>query len=80
VQGESDPGSIPSQELDKLLDKLPPAELDRALQRRVDAGKSRVEIQSALFSGPLPPPSLLEAYETISSGFAERIVLMAAFI
>jgi len=64
VQGDSHPdASPPSQELDKILDKLPPDELDRALQRRVDAGKSRVEIQSASFSGPLPPTYLLEGVD-----------------
>lgn len=34
-------------------------------------------IQSAEFSGPLPPPSLLRAYEQVCPGFAERIVKMA---
>ncbi|MCS6245397.1 MAG: DUF2335 domain-containing protein [Opitutus sp.] len=29
------------------------------------------------FSGPLPPPDLLEAYERTSSGLADRIVKMA---
>ena len=32
---------------------------------------------SATFSGPLPPPSLLQGYENIQPGFAERIVKMA---
>lgn len=84
MQGDSGhDGSPPSQELDKILDKLPPDELDRAFQRRIASGKSRLEVQStsisqsALFAGPLPSPNLLDAYDAISPGFAERIVLMA---
>ena len=37
----------------------------------------RVETQVATFSGPLPPPKLLQDYEAIQPGFAERIVKMA---
>lgn len=33
--------------------------------------------QVSSFSGPLPPPSLLQGYEDIQPGFAERIVIMA---
>jgi len=33
--------------------------------------------QVATFSGPLPPPSLLQGYDDIQPGFAERIVRMA---
>lgn len=34
-------------------------------------------IQSASFSGPMPPPSILEGYERIVPGAAERILAMA---
>lgn len=33
--------------------------------------------RSAFFSGPLPPPELLAAYEGVQHGLAERIVAMA---
>lgn len=33
--------------------------------------------QASAFSGPLPPPEDLAAYEQISPGFADRIVTMA---
>jgi uncharacterized membrane protein len=37
-----------------------------------------VQVQtSAIFSGPLPPPASLEAYERILPGAAERILKMA---
>lgn len=29
------------------------------------------------FSGPIPPPAVLQEYEVVSPGFAERIVAMA---
>lgn len=33
--------------------------------------------KAAIFSGPLPPPNLLQGYDDIQPGFAERIVRMA---
>lgn len=47
-----------------------------------DATKGSVGVQgvlmeSASFSGPLPPPSHLAEYEKIQKGFAERIIRMA---
>ena len=29
------------------------------------------------FSGPLPPPSMLDQYDSVQDGFADRIVSMA---
>jgi len=37
----------------------------------------QVSTQVATFSGPLPHPALLQKYEDIQPGFAERIVCMA---
>lgn len=34
-------------------------------------------IHTQTFEGPLPPPSILSAYESIKPGFAERIIKMA---
>lgn len=34
-------------------------------------------VTTASFSGPLPPPALLEAYERTQAGLADRIVRMA---
>jgi uncharacterized membrane protein len=36
-----------------------------------------VRIQSAAFSGPLPPPEALERYNQTLPGLAERIIVMA---
>lgn len=36
-----------------------------------------LEMQAELFSGPLPPPDLLIAYENVHPGLADRIVKMA---
>jgi len=35
------------------------------------------QVTTASFSGPLPPPALLQGYEAIKTGFADRIVKMA---
>lgn len=35
------------------------------------------ELTSATFSGPIPPPSVLDGYENICPGAAERIIAMA---
>lgn len=35
------------------------------------------EIQTASFSGPMPPPAILAEYEKIVPGAAERILIMA---
>lgn len=39
--------------------------------------KKRITAISASFSGPLPPPNILQGYENIQSGFADRIIKMA---
>jgi uncharacterized membrane protein len=42
-----------------------------------DSSKILVQQQSVQFSGPLPPPVDLQAYENTLPGLAERIVVMA---
>ena len=41
------------------------------------APTSGTQIQHASFSGPIPPPTVLEGYERIIPGAAERILAMA---
>ncbi|MHB8172921.1 MAG: DUF2335 domain-containing protein [Nitrospirota bacterium] len=44
-------------------------------QPRDLSDKIHAKVQA--FSGPLPPPALLEHYNQVQPGFAERIVMMA---
>lgn len=39
--------------------------------------EQRITAMSASFSGPLPPPNILEGYEKILPGAADRIITMA---
>jgi uncharacterized membrane protein len=39
--------------------------------------KPVAQFQQATFSGPMPPPAVLEGYERLVKGAAERILLMA---
>lgn len=39
--------------------------------------RSPAKLVATSFNGPLPPPSILQGYEDIQPGFAERIVHMA---
>jgi uncharacterized membrane protein len=48
-----------------------------AEQSHSQNGKQVAHIQQATFSGPMPPPALLEGYERIVPGAAERILAMA---
>jgi uncharacterized membrane protein len=57
------------QELPTSAEKQPPA--GRIVEARL---QSHVESH---FSGPLPPPSLLQEYERIVTGAADRIISMA---
>ena len=41
------------------------------------SSQQSVTVRAATFSGPLPPPDLLDAYERTSPGLADRIVKMA---
>ena len=59
-----------------LLDKIPEIELQKAVERRTGI-KIVARTQESHFSGPLPPPEVLQHYETIVTGFAKRIVTMA---
>lgn len=52
--------------------------LNPAVDSVVGGGVARqIVSKSAYFSGPLPPPELLAAYEDVHPGLAERIVAMA---
>ena len=56
---------LSNKDLDEVLETLNPHQRQIILQR----------IQS--FSGPIPHPEILEGYERIKPGFAERIISMA---
>lgn len=58
-------GEMANNELEAVLDTLNPHQRQIILQK----------IQS--FSGPIPHPELLEGYERVQPGLAERIVAMA---
>ena len=57
-------------EMAEVIESLP------VPQRKIIV-KSILAIQQESFSGPIPHPRILEGYENIHSGFAERIVRMA---
>ena len=70
------------------VDGLDPREITRDLEARVPSLKlipeqdrlRAVEViveEAALFSGPLPPPSMLQKYNDILPGLADRITKMA---
>lgn len=69
-------------EIQELLNQLPQEMLVDALMEQNEGSGSRSSIQieqaiSQQYSGPIPPPSMLEGYDRVQSGFAERIVSMA---
>ncbi|HGS5470506.1 TPA: DUF2335 domain-containing protein [Vibrio diabolicus] len=69
-------------EVQELLNQLPQEMLVDALIERNEGlgGKNSIQFEQAIsqqYSGPLPPPSMLEGYERVKYGFAERIVSMA---
>ncbi|WP_060988319.1 DUF2335 domain-containing protein [Photobacterium leiognathi] len=74
---------VQSNELKELLKQLPEEVLAEALADRVtshDAPKEITKVVQAVaqeYSGPIPPPRMLNDYENVQSGLAERIVAMA---
>lgn len=50
---------------------------NRNLPRPQPKTVTQVSFQRASFAGPLPPPDILEKYNQISPGAAERIIKMA---
>ena len=51
------------------------ARKDQSIQGRAE--EISVQMMSRTFSGPLPPPELLERYNQVLPGAAERIIAMA---
>lgn len=49
----------------------------KSLQNNSTELERKVMTVAASFSGPLPPPHILEGYEKIQSGAADRIIKMA---
>lgn len=70
-------------ELKKLLAEIPQEVLAEALAEHMapqgDSGEIRQVFQavSQRYSGPIPPPKMLEEYEGVLSGSADRILAMA---
>jgi len=46
-------------------------------QNNQAANNSRMQIAAATFSGPIPPPDILQKYDQILPGLAERIMKQA---
>lgn len=57
-------------EMAEVIESLPAPQQKIIIQ-------SMLAIQQESFSGPIPHPAILEGYEKIQAGFAERIVKMA---
>ncbi|MCL4549776.1 MAG: DUF2335 domain-containing protein [Bacteroidetes bacterium] len=49
----------------------------QSIQNNQSSGNSKVQIAAARFTGPIPPPEILQKYETILPGLAERIMKQA---
>ncbi|MEJ2763521.1 DUF2335 domain-containing protein [Photobacterium sp. MCCC 1A19761] len=73
-------------EIEGLLKRLPEEMLVNALVQREQNGQLKregkvfsqvVQRVAQHYSGPIPPPKMLNEYESVHPGFAERIVSMA---
>jgi len=65
-------------EVEELLHELPENMLVKALMNKGESGSLTIENKiSQQYSGPIPPPSMLNEYDMVKDGFAERIVTMA---
>lgn len=69
VEGTIDNKDV-HQELEQVLESLAP-------EQRASVTRVIHAIRQESFSGPIPHPELLKGYESIQTGFAERIVRMA---
>ncbi|MEO5337727.1 MAG: DUF2335 domain-containing protein [Magnetospirillum sp. WYHS-4] len=67
------PGDLESK-IEEALEPIVGKEKSELVLKRVEA-----VLGAELFSGPLPPPTYLRAYEDIQPGLADRIVTMAEF-
>ena len=68
----------------KLPEAQIPQEVIRAIsglpeekKRVIIKGIQQVQIQTIIHAGPLPPPDILAAYNTVVNNAAERIITMA---
>lgn len=76
----TDDSSNQMQKLQELLHKVPGEVLEEEITQRLyreDSETSAVLAQFQYHTGPLPPPAVLNEYNQIENGFAERIVKMA---
>lgn len=77
IEPANEPISNSSSDIETLLGR----ELESIVgpSKASDAAKRSLAIlrKTEVFSGPLPPPSILKQYDGISEGFAGRIVAMA---
>lgn len=68
------------EKLQKFLEHAPPEILDILEGLENEDSSTNVRVTSAFsrsFSGPLPPPEILQRYDEIETGFANRIVTLA---
>lgn len=69
-------------ELREVLQKIPDDILIGVIAERIQCEPDKEEmsvsaISQKTFSGPIPPPSMLEGYDKVHDGLADRIVSMA---
>lgn len=55
----------------------PPASKPDEGESHPRTGEPTAQVSQAVFAGPLPPPNILQAYEQVEAGLADRIVAMA---
>ncbi len=70
-------------ELQKILQEVPDDILFKVIAERIQQEPKKEfkkvvqTVSEQSFSGPLPPPSMLDQYDSVQDGFADRIVSMA---
>jgi len=73
---ESDAIGVPSRAPDTAKPAAPAAEAE-VVDPKTAQDTSTLSVVAAQFSGPLPPPAMLQGYASVFPGCAERIVAMA---
>lgn len=67
-------------DVQKSLRKIPDQVLVEEIQRRAhgqQSDRTEMSVSSQSFSGPLPPPQILEEYKSAGANIPDRIVKMA---
>ncbi|MCI5131975.1 MAG: DUF2335 domain-containing protein [Candidatus Electrothrix sp. EH2] len=64
-------------ELQEVLKEIPDKILVGELENRIRQETGLVQAASqTMFSGPIPPPTMLREYDAVQEGFADRIISM----